>query len=59
MWRLSPESMMDDLENIGLSQRKLAPSVHGVCGEKVKMIQEALSHAPSPVHRQGAFGDEA
>ena len=22
------------------------------------MIQEALSHAPSPVHRQGDLGDE-
>ena len=42
----------------GLSQGKLAPSVHGACWRKVKMIQEALSHAPSPVHRQGDLGDE-
>ena len=41
-----------------LSQEKLAPSVHRVCKEKVKMIQEALSHVPSPLHRQGDLGDE-
>ena len=29
-----------------------------VCWEKVKTIQEALSHAPSPVHGLGDLGDE-
>ena len=41
-----------------MSQAKLAPPVHGVCGERVQMIHEALPHAPSLVHRQGDLGDE-
>ena len=41
-----------------MSQVKLAPSVHGVLREKVKMTQEAQFHAPSPVHRQGDLGHE-
>ena len=31
--------------------------MRGVFWEKVKTIQEALSHAPSPVHQQSDLGD--
>ena len=41
-----------------VTQKKLAPSVHGVCWEKVKMIQESLSHALSQVHCKGDLGDD-
>ena len=41
----------------GLAQEKRTPFVRGVCWRKVKTIQEALSHAPSPVHRQDDLGD--
>ena len=32
--------------------------MHGVCWDNVKTIQEALFHAPSPVHQQSDLGDE-
>ena len=38
--------------------RKLAPSVHGACREKVMMTQEALSRDLSQVQRKGELGDE-
>ena len=53
------EARVPELRVRGMAcHKRNSPSVHGACREKVDMVQEALSHAPSTVHRQGDLGDE-